>query len=77
MNWSKDVVELAEQEIKMFERPSIKTAKALIDEVRKLRGLLKLNELDHSHHCRACAANYTPAPKESEDCPKCGSNGDF
>lgn len=28
-----------------------------------------------THRCSLCCHQYTPAVNESEDCPKCGSNG--
>lgn len=61
-------------------RAELKLAQAQRDagnrEIERLRGLLVAHGTsEHSHQCRACYHPYTPADGESEDCPRCRSDG--
>jgi hypothetical protein len=41
MDWPTELVAKAEFEIRIFERPSIDTSRALLEEVKKLRAMLR------------------------------------
>lgn len=70
-----ELVEKAIYELHIFERVSGDTAVALIEEVKRLRELLKSQSEGHSHKCIACYYSYTPKDGDSEDCPVCGCDG--
>lgn len=76
MKYPQELIPRAQFEMEKFQRCAADTCKALIAEVVRLQGLLKMNALDHSHECPACFLRYTPAQCESEDCPSCGNNGE-
>lgn len=40
-------------------------------EIARLQGLLTLQTTDATHQCLDCFFKYTPAPMQSEDCPRC------
>jgi hypothetical protein len=44
-------------------------------EIARLRALLAAPQEGNTHQCRKCLFKYTPHEGQSEDCPKCGSDG--
>ena len=60
----------------MMKRPNDMNEDELRAEVVRLRDLLQHNSAEeNSHMCKKCLFGYTPIEGESEDCPRCGHDG--
>ena len=75
MAYPKELLDVANYEMRVFERVSQDTGKKLIAEIVRLRELLATPRSEMTHECISCHHVYTPSEGESEDCPVCGCKG--
>lgn len=77
MRHPEDLLARANHEKDTFGRVLEDTVCLLISEVARLHDIVNAHGYAHSHRCNKCSYAYTPMEDETEDCPKCGHNGEM